>query len=84
MPNITGYNDVGGFSAKKNTPAGALYTSIAQANTNLTFYENSESNLEATLIDASRSNAIYGSSDTVMPASVETPIALYLGRPTEI
>lgn len=33
---------------------------------------------------ASRSNGIYGASTTVMPASVETPIALYLGRPTKV
>ena len=31
--------------------------------------------------NASRSNSIYGASNTVMPASVERPIALYLGHP---
>ena len=31
-------------------------------------------------VDASRSNPIFGLSDTVMPESYDTPIALYLGR----
>ncbi len=33
---------------------------------------------------ASRATQTYGASDTVMPASVETPVALYLGRSTEV
>ena len=32
-------------------------------------------------IDASRSNAIYGASSTVMPPSVDIPVIFYLGRP---
>ena len=32
-------------------------------------------------LDASSSNAIYGSSSTVMPSSVNAPVILYLGRP---
>ncbi|WP_346666330.1 hypothetical protein [uncultured Mailhella sp.] len=31
-------------------------------------------------IDASRSNSIYAASDTVMPASADMTMALYLGR----
>ena len=31
--------------------------------------------------DASRSNKIYGSSDTVMPASINQPTIIYLGSP---
>ena len=33
---------------------------------------------------ASRLSGIYGTSATVMPASVKTPIALYLGSPAEV
>ncbi len=33
---------------------------------------------------ASRVSHIYGASDTVMPASFDVPVALYLGRPAEI
>ena len=33
---------------------------------------------------ASRSSGIYGASTTVMPASVESPVALYLGRFAEV
>ncbi|WP_302616586.1 hypothetical protein, partial [uncultured Desulfovibrio sp.] len=32
-------------------------------------------------IDASRSSAIYGASSTVMPASIDQPVIIYLGRP---
>ena len=32
-------------------------------------------------LEASRSNFIYGGSDTVMPASVNLPVILYLGIP---
>ena len=35
-------------------------------------------------VDASRSNPIFGLSDTVMPESYDTPIALYLGSPAEV
>lgn len=34
--------------------------------------------------NASRSNSIYGTSATVLPESVETPVALYLGRAAEV
>ena len=34
-----------------------------------------------TYMDASRSSSIYGASPTVMPASVNLPVCLYLGRP---
>ena len=34
-----------------------------------------------TYMDASRSSSIYGVSPTVMPASVNQPVCLYLGRP---
>lgn len=32
-------------------------------------------------LNAAASSAVYGASATIMPASAETPIALYLGRP---
>ena len=34
--------------------------------------------------DASRSNAEYGAQPTVMPASADMVISLYLGRPAEV
>ena len=34
--------------------------------------------------NASLSNSMYGASSTVMPASVEAPIALYLGSAAQI
>ena len=35
-------------------------------------------------VDASRSNPIFGLSDTVMPESYDTPIALYLGNTAKV
>ena len=35
-------------------------------------------------LDAAASSAVYGASDTVIPASVEAPAALYLGSPAQI
>ena len=35
-------------------------------------------------VDASRSNPIFGLSDTVMPESYDTPIALYLGKTAKV
>ena len=34
--------------------------------------------------DASLSNSEYGSSSTVMPASADMPVGIYLGRPAEV
>ena len=33
---------------------------------------------------ASRVSPVYGASDTVMPASFDVPVALYLGSPAEV
>ncbi len=35
-------------------------------------------------IDLSRGSDIYGNSDTVMPASINQPVCLYLGRPAQV
>ena len=35
-------------------------------------------------LNAAASSAVYGASATIMPASVETPLALYLGRAAEV
>ncbi len=41
--------------------------------------------LHATIgIDLSRGSDIYGNSDTVMPASINQPVCLYLGRPAQV
>lgn len=37
-----------------------------------------------TSFDASRCSSIYGTSDTVMPPSINQPAILYLGRPAQV
>lgn len=37
-----------------------------------------------TSFDASRCSSIYGTSDTVMPPSINQPVCLYLGRPAQV
>lgn len=37
--------------------------------------------LGSIILDASRSNSEYGASNTVMPASTDVPMGIYLGRP---
>ena len=65
--NISGAFSLGGEGEKK---------SIAQLTQNAV-WDDQTWNL---LFRASKSNPRYGASDTVMPASVNVPVMLYLGR----
>ena len=82
MPNITGW--FGNLSSQnKDVGAncdGAFRTSLKDlAGGYGVFYENAE--FDGYEFDASRSNAIYGASSTVMPSSIDTPCIIYLGNP---
>lgn len=78
LPNVTGR--AAGF--QKTTTAGAL--SFVAGGNNPVYNIESVVEMYNLSVDASRSNPIFGLSDTVMPESYDTPIALYLGRPAEI
>ena len=64
------------------TESGVVFaSSLGQAN----IQGDPSSFLHATIgIDLSRGSDIYGNSDTVMPASINQPVCLYLGRPAQV
>ena len=78
LPNVTGR--ASGF--QMTATAGAL--SFVAGGNNLVYNIESVVAMYNLSVDASRSNPIYGLSDTVMPSSANLPVALYLGQPAEI
>ena len=78
LPNVTGR--ASGF--QMTATAGAL--SFVAGGNNLVYNIESVVAMYNLSVDASRSNPIYGLSDTVMPASAETPVALYLGNTAKV
>ena len=80
LPAIRG--EVKSFLANNASFSGALYT---DAGYTLSLLGTAgTASFMPILFDAAGSCKLYGTSATVMPASVETPIALYLGRPAEV
>ena len=87
MPNLVGavklQPDDNAFSHGKTTvppvTSGALEVTCGGLGHNggVSFYSN---NISGISVDASKSSSVFGSSDTVMPASVDTQMGLYLGR----
>lgn len=82
LPNITGTMQGTRRMDQLITETGALYW--LGRDTSVTVTQAAVSTPADIGFNASRSNNVYGASATVMPASVETPVALYLGRPAEI
>lgn len=88
IPNITGGAEnsvnLGDLAQIVGYPlVGALYPRLATQGANFQF-GTTDFGYFGLSFDASRSNAMYGSSDTVMPASADIPVALYLGRRAEV
>ena len=80
LPAIRG--EVKSFLASNTSFSGALYT---DAGYTLSLLGTAgTASFMPVLFDAAGSCALYGVSNTVMPASSETPIALYLGRPAQV
>ena len=81
VPDITGGVHTGGGSNDSFT--GAFYGQDVSLITGQhpTSASTNSSNI---FFAASRVSPVYGASDTVMPASFDVPVALYLGRPAEI
>lgn len=81
VPDITGGVHTGGGSNDSFT--GAFYGQDVSLITGQhpTSAPTNSSNI---FFAASRVSPVYGASDTVMPASFDVPVALYLGRPAEI
>ena len=78
LPNVTGR--AAGFQM---TATGGALSFVAGGN-NLVYNMESVVAMYNLSVDASRSNPIYGLADTVMPASAEAPVALYLGRSAKV
>lgn len=89
MPNLVGavklQPDDNAFSHGKTTvppvTSGALEVTCGGLghNSGISFFSN---NISGISVDASKSSSVFGSSDTVMPASVNTLLAIYLGSLT--
>ena len=88
MPNIAGSIDTDPagyemFVANVVWSSGAL--SVGRSSVNQGAGGGGIANVISKLyLDASMSSPVYGATSTVMPASVETPVALYLGRPAQV
>lgn len=81
LPNATGYSNGSTDNPKSTSATGAFYDAYLVAD-NLAYatYDNLQNKLSVPGIDLSKSNSIFGSSNTVMPASVDITVGLYLGR----
>ena len=85
MPNLVGYTHTAGYWAKNVAPPDGVFS--ASSKSEYTFSpipENSGAAVYSIIFSANNGNTIYGASATVMPASAETLIALYLGRPAQV
>lgn len=67
LPNITGYSALGGYTGKIDKSWGAMKKKVLAQNSGFTFYGTPDTDVSTLFFDASGSNAIYGSSDTVQP-----------------
>lgn len=67
LPNIMGYSAIGGYSWSKDKEWGAFYRQIIFENKHISMVDSSDSKIVSLYFDASKSNSIYGSSDTVQP-----------------
>lgn len=70
LPNIVGNMDISVVSGKSIEPNGCFYHQNLQDNTNMTRFTDATTELVTPLIDASRSNSIYGNSTTVQPPAI--------------
>lgn len=68
LPNITGEIDLNPYTTDTIAPTSALYTK--QGTTVYIGYDGDSTLNQITTLDASRSNSIYGNSDTVQPKSI--------------
>lgn len=76
MPNITG--KVFGTKEFRISNATGCFTALDRSQSG--FGDVQSSDYHNFTLDASLSSQIYGNNDTVMPASVNTPIIVYLGK----
>lgn len=85
LPEISGTFAVRGTMINDNsvidTTGAFLYTNTSHDERFASFQVSSNLSSQGCTFNAARNNTIYGASPTVMPASVNLPAILYLGRP---
>ena len=85
LPEISGSFAVRGTMINDNsvleTTGAFLYTNTSYDERFASFQVSSNLSSQGCTFNAARNNTIYGASPTVMPASVNLPAILYLGRP---
>ncbi len=87
VPNITGETigyTFGASSGYVHLPTGAYGDTGTGNEYGFMAISGEQHTGEYGTFDASRCSVVYGSSDSVMPASADIPIALYLGNPAQI
>lgn len=67
LPNITGYSALGGYTGKTDKSWGSFKKNVLVTNIGFSTFQTTDTDLSTVYFDASGSNAIYGSSDTVQP-----------------
>ena len=86
LPEISGSFAVRGTMINDNsvleTTGAFLYTNTSYDERFASFQVSSNLSSQGCTFNAARNNRIYGASPTVMPASVNLPAILYLGRPS--
>ena len=82
IPNITGaWSGWNIMSIEGGGPSGA-FQSHWEPNGTVALETKTAGVWDNLIIDASNSNPVYGSSQTVMPASIDVPCIIYLGLST--
>lgn len=85
LPEISGTFAVRGTMINDNsvidTTGAFFYTNTSHDERFASFQVSSNLSSQGCTFNAARNNTIYGASPTVMPASVNLPAILYLGRP---
>lgn len=85
LPNLTGYSATAAYWSKSVTPPNGVFTISNRLDYAFSpIPEGSEATSYSLNFAANSGNAIYGASSTVMPASVDITVGLYLGCPAEV
>ena len=85
LPNITGseafrHPDYGMFVGGTNSGALSGIVGASPQSARASAYTNYDTPMDVLYFDSSKSNPIYGNSNTVQPPSIDLPVIFYLGR----
>ena len=80
LPNLSGYGDFVVESGETDAATGMWVKQIEAQNTAMQTITSAGRTVATFSLDASRSNSEYGAQSTVMPASADMAVGIYLGR----